>query len=170
MRSQHALDVLLRQGNKVADGHSQGGNDRQDPAPFQGDLREDDDEHTDEDCKSRRLGCSGEKTSDWGRRTLINVRRPEVEGHGSNLEGETDQEKEDHADGQRIEGFEDSRHLLEAGGAGETVEQAQTIEQDCGCHGAEKQVLEARFDRKLVVEHEAREHVEGDGGGLHRQE
>ena len=88
-----------------------------------------------------------------GRRPLVNLRSPHVEGRGCNLEA---QSRHHHDDGNRQQRI--ARRSVDCGGdalqrerAREAVEQAEAEEQDTRRHAAKKKILEPCFRRWLAL-------------------
>ena len=87
----------------------------------------------------------GEEGGDRRRRALVDVGRPHVERHRGDLEGEAG-EHEDEADDEagRAAVGERRGDRLEAGVAGEAVDQRRAVEEHAGGERAEHEIFEAR--------------------------
>ncbi len=115
------------------------------------------------------FGGRGQETSHRCGCTFIDIRRPEVEREQRNLESQSRQHQEGDADCHQIEAAEIRTQVIKTGFAGETVDQAETIEQDCRSQRAEEHVFETRFGGLVVILQESGQQVEWDGGCLDGQ-
>ncbi len=96
----------------------------------------------------------GEECGDRRRRTFINVRRPHVERNGRNLEGKAgkdEDQSEDQAERRRARSRQCRGDLVEAGVAGEAVDQRHAIKQHARRQRAEDEILQAGFRRTDAV-------------------
>jgi hypothetical protein len=95
------------------------------------------------------FGAEAKKGGDRRRRAFVYVRRPHVERHGRDLEGdagEDEHQAEQLARGHAIAAERDG-DFAEQGRAGEAVEQRHAVEQDAGGKRAEDEIFEACFRR-----------------------
>ncbi len=88
---EESFQIRLREGGEISVDESQRGDDNE-QAP---DLRENEKgrQHAQEDDKPRRLRADGEKRGHRRRRTLVNIRHPDLEWHGGDLETEGDEDE-----------------------------------------------------------------------------
>ena len=95
----------------------------------------------------RHLGRRREEGGDRRRRALVDVRRPHVERHGRDLEGEAgDHEDEAEDQAERRSAPESAAAICgEADVAGEAVDQRGAVEQHARRQRAEDEVLQAGF-------------------------
>ena len=106
------LDIGLPDRGEGAEPHRGDGEEGHDLLPFDGDGREGRDQGANGQRKRGELGRCGEERGDGRRRAFIDVRRPHMEGHGGDLEGEArhqEHEPEDQAEivAGRLHGFGD---------------------------------------------------------------
>ena len=147
------LDVGLADGGEGAERHRGDGDEDDDLLPLRQDGGEGDDDGPHQHAHRRHLGRRGEEGRHRRRRALIDVRRPHVERHGRDLEGEAgDQEDEaedqpDRGHGRAIDGGDAG----EGDGAGEAVDQRGAIEQHAGGQRAEDEIFQPRLGRAGVV-------------------
>ena len=88
------LDVGLNKCRKIAERHRKGGGDPQDPeSSLAGRLKYGEDD-AQEYGEGGRLGTGGEEGGDRGRRSFVDVRRPDLERHTGNLEGQAHEHKD----------------------------------------------------------------------------
>ena len=152
--------LLLADGGEGAEHHRQDRDERDHLLPFVGDRGEGTDHGADEQRHRRHLGRRGEEGGDRCRRALVDVRRPHVERHGGNLEGEAGDEEdkaEDEAD--RRTALERHGNAGERGLAGEAVDQRGTVEQHAGGQSTEDEVLEAGLGRAHRIPVDRGDHV-----------
>ena len=92
---QQAHDVGLAQGDEVADGHRERRQHPEHRTPHVGTAEEADVDQEQEGDEPARLRRHRQERGHRRRRTLVGVGRPEVEGHGRNLESEANGDEED---------------------------------------------------------------------------
>src|SRR5205085_7370578 len=100
-------------------------------------------EDAQEYCEGGGFRAGRKKGRDWSGRALINVGRPDLEGRGRNLEGQTN---ENQSGGYRDESRVRSRwglsrnrlaHSRKINGLGRTVDQRDAVQEECGGKGAQ---------------------------------
>ena len=131
-------------------------------------------EQAQEDRERGRLGRHGHERRDGGRRALVDVGRPLVEGGHRGLEGEADGGKRDAREQERVGDAHalahrgpDSVQLRRAGGS---VDQRQAVEQRGRAHRPDHQVLEAGLQRGPAPQLGRAQHVERDREQLEAHE
>jgi hypothetical protein len=157
------LDVPLPDGREGAENHGEDRRHHDDLLPLADHVAEGPGEHADQQRDGRDLGGRGEEGGDRGRRALVDVGRPHVEGHGRDLEGQRrDHEDDAHDDagGDAGLGRERIGQPVEVGRAGEAVNQRGAVEQHARGERAQDEVLQARFGRARVVAVEGGQDVE----------
>ena len=128
-------------------------------------------------AKAAALGPADRNARHRRGRALVDVRRPDLERRGGDLEGEADEhQRGGHAD-QRAGGGSPSAARAEPCGyrvrlvdAGDAVDPGDAVEQERGGERAQQEVLERRFVGALVVAQVAGQHVAGDRGDLQADE
>jgi hypothetical protein len=177
-----ALHVVLGERGEVAeedgrDGHHGEHRHREEIIRAEDALGEDE-EHR----ETGGLGGDGEERGDRGRRALVNVGNPDLEGDGADLEGDTGEDEHDADGGEEVlgVGFEEHAEGVEVhrfgGGAGErrvagdSVEEDDAEEQDAGAERAGDQVFEAGFEGQRARAEIGDEDVETDGDGFEGDE
>ncbi len=111
----------------------------------------------------RHLRRGREEGGDRRRRALVDVRRPHVERHGRDLEGEAgehEDEAEDQAELALAPGLSTGGDAREADLAGEAVDQRGAVEQHARRQRAEDEIFQAGFGRAQRVAVDRGEHVE----------
>ncbi len=88
---EHALDAVLAQSTQVADGHRERGHDPNQQQPMGVQLRIGAVGQAQEHGEGSDLGPGGHQGDHRGRRALIHVGSPDLEGRGRNLEAKADQ-------------------------------------------------------------------------------
>ena len=124
-------------------------------------------EEAQRDREPRRLRQHGEERRDRGRRSLVDVRAPEVEGHRGDLEAEAGQHQErDRVDREAVRlGDAAGQEGLDRGegrGPRHPVEEGQAVEHRAGGGGAEEHVLERGLVRHPVALQVGHHHVGRD--------
>src|ERR1035437_2744441 len=169
---QHAFDVGLQQRGEIADTH---GRQRAGPhqrLPAVADGVESGDENAQEDGEGSGLRSGGEERGDGGRRALVDVGRPYLEGRGGDFEGQSD-EHQGGGDGQDgvgclvQNGAANQQQVDAAGGA---VDQRHAVQEEGGGEAAEQEILERRLVRALIVAQIAGQDIARDGGDLEANE
>ena len=108
-----------------------------------------------------------------GRRSLVYVGRPHVEGHRGDLEAEADHEEaETHEEEWIAPGAAGDRDAdaVEVRGAGGAEDERDAVEEEAGREGAEEEVLHRRLGRLDAALEGPRQHVQGEGHRLEPQE
>src|SRR6266540_4796181 len=85
---EHALDVLLRESDDVADNHRRGGDPPDGRVPLHEQIGESLDPDSDERSERCRLDRRRHVRGNRGRRAVVDVRRPHVKRDGGDLEAE----------------------------------------------------------------------------------
>ena len=145
---EHALDVALRDGDEVADGHGGGREAGEEQPPIDVERAEGGVEDAEDDGEPGRLAGDGEERGDGRGRAFVDVGDPHLEGDGGDLEAEA-RHHEHHAqqEDRRAEGLAAAGHLLgdgrEVRGAGEAEGQGHAVEQHAGAQRPQQEQLEA---------------------------
>ena len=159
---QKALDVGLADGREGAKRH--GGNRQEDDdlAPGRMNGAEGDHHGAGEQRHGGDLGGRCEEGRHRRGRTLIDVRRPHVEGHGGDLEGEAGDHEDEAEDctQRRTAAGEIGGDAGELGGAGEAIDQRGPVKQHARGERTQHEVLEARFRRPGRVTVDGGQHIE----------
>ena len=164
---QHALKIFLDDGHQVAQGHGDHGEDDQgDGEVIAGAVAQD--RQAQQQGDRRGLGGGGDEGDDLVGASLVDVRGPEVEGeHGQFKEkarhGQQDADDADGAVDQLGHLGEDVDQVRGAGGA-EDVAQAE--EHEARGHGADEQILDARFHVDAVTPPQRHQDIQGVGRQL----
>ena len=118
-----------------------------------------DGKHLEEDEEAGDLGAGGDERRAGCGRALVDVRRPEMERRGGDLEAEADRRGDDGDQQQRIQRRTGGRvdrggNARQAGGVRQAVEQAEAEEQKGRRHSAEEEIFQRGFrgSRALLVE------------------
>ena len=170
---EHPLDAVLRQGGEVADDHGEDGDRDHHRAPAAVVGGEGVVEEADDDDERRHLGGDAHEGGHRGRRSLVDVGRPGVEGRRADLEGEADEHEDDPADQQRVDRQRAAHRLgdlRELGVPGLAVHQRHPEEEERGGEGAEQQVLDRRLLGALLLAGESAQDVERDREQLDGEE
>ncbi len=172
--AEHPLQRVLADRADVADHDRDRRQHRQRDVPVAGLGDQRDVEEADEDGERCRLGRHRHEGGDGGRRPLIDVGCPLVEGGDRDLEGEPGRGQRDPDQHQRIPEHarlaDPVRDAGEVGGPGAAVDEGHPVEQGRRAERADDQVLEPRLQRLLAAEVGRAEDVEGDREGLDRDE
>ena len=91
--SQHALDILLGDGNEVADDDREHRQEHDHRAPGFVQSAEAVDQNSENQREGSQLGCRSQVQSHGGSSTLIHVRQPHVERHRAELERNADDQE-----------------------------------------------------------------------------
>ena len=172
--AEHPLQRALAEGADVADDDRDRRQDRQRRRPLVDLGAEGDVEEAQEDGEGGGLGGDRHEGRDRGRRPLVDVRRPLVEGGDRGLEGEADGGHRDPDQDQRVAQHplvgDPDRDPGEVGRAGAAVEEGHPVEQRRRADRADDQVLEPGLERALAPQVGRAEDVERDREGLDRDE
>jgi len=139
---QHTLQIVLYDGHQVADHDAEerkGPEDAPNHIRQVGHGREDEAQH---DHGRRHLHAHGHEGSHRRGRTLVDVRRPLVEGSQRQLEGEA---HEDQGQARHREGVRHDERILEAGvveAARRAIEERHAIEEDRTREAAHQEIFE----------------------------
>ena len=125
-----------------------------------------------EDEEAGDLGAGRDERGAGRGRSLVDIRRPEVEWRGGDLEAEADRGGDDGDGEERVESGAVNRggDAREAGGVGEAVEQAEAEEQEGRGHSAEEVVLHGGFPGLQAALVEGGEGVEREAQEFQRDE
>ena len=163
-----ALEVVLGEGAEITDEQGGSCDDGEDECDFFGDGRgaEEglDDSHGEEETGG--FGGDGEESGDGGGRAGVDIRDPDVEWHGADLESEADEdEQECEEDGgfRVLERGEFGCDAGEVGVSGDPVDPGHSIDEESGAESAEDEVFHAGFEGFALAAEVCDEHVEGDG-------
>ena len=126
-------------------------------------------QHADEGRERRDLHRHRHVGRDAGRRALVDVRRPLVERHRRDLEGEADEDESEtgHRERPALPGRADP---LEVGVAGRAVEERHPVEEKRAREAADQEVLEGGLVAPEPPPVEARQHVDRDAHDLDPEE
>ena len=118
-----------------------------------------------EQTHGRQLGRRGEESSHRRGRALVDIRRPHMERHGRNLEGQAGDDQhdaDDNAHGRNTAGRlgQHRSDIDECRRAGEAIDHGGAIEQHARGQRAEDEVLHAGFGRTQIVPAEGGDHIE----------
>ena len=154
---QHALDTVLLDGQNVADCHRQGGKQGYDRANGQVAHREPlggrelevvpegNPQHPQSQSESGRLGGHRQIGGDGGRRTLVYIRCPEMEGRHGDLVAEAYQDHQQGSHQDQVARTSDRGQrpldIKEVGGTCQSEQQAQAVEHDAGRKSAVNNVF-----------------------------
>ena len=89
--AEQPLEVALRNGAEVAVENGDAGNDDQQVGPLGRDVRHGDEQHAQQQDEAGGLRADGQKGGHRRGRALIDIRRPDLEGKGGDLESEPHQ-------------------------------------------------------------------------------
>ena len=132
------------------------------------------DQDAEERAEGRRLRAGGDERRHRGRRPLVDVGRPLVEGHGRGLEPEPDQEerqaREDHRVAGRARRRQRRAEAREVGRARRAVEERDPVQEEAAGEGAEQEVLQRGLVALGPGPEGAGEDVEGQRHELEREE
>src|ERR1019366_6503459 len=169
---QHALDVGLQEPGEIADAHG-----RQRAGPHQrlpaiADGFEGGGKDAQEDGEGGGFRPGGEERGNGGRRALVDIGRPDLEGRGGDLEGEPDE----HQGGGH--GQEDRVGRPQNGGAnqqqvdaaGDAVDDGHAVQEEGRGEAAEQEIFERTLVAALIVAQIAGQNVARDGGDLQADE
>ena len=146
--SQHPLHVGLRQGDDVADGHGQHGQDGDDRHPVRALQSQALGEETDQQGEGAELGPDRQEAGDRCRRSLVGVWRPVVERYGRRLEGGAHRQQRDRRQRRRqqVAGLAQRRSdLADARRPGQAVGPADAEQQDRRREAAEQGIRPASW-------------------------
>ena len=112
------------------------------------------------------LGAGGQECRDWGAGALIGVRRPGMKRHRRDLEGEPHGHQRHAREQERVLPQAALEHrrgdARKVGGARDTVGEADPVEKQRRCEGAQQEVLDgaprSRQDRSRVIPTRMYEH------------
>ena len=131
-------------------------------------------EHAREGGERGRLDAGGHEAGHDGRRALVGIRRPHVERHRGDLEGEADQQQADRDEDERVVAHrlrgQVGADAIEARAAAQPVGEGDAVEEERARERAEQEVLERRLGRPRIVAPDAGQHVDGDRQDLERDE
>ncbi len=174
---QEALDVALGDGDHVAEGHRQEGEDGNEILPVVAQGAKALDQNPDRGGEGGRLRHDRHEGGHGGRGAVVGVRRPEVERDRRHLEAEADDQEEEAEEEGGIEelfagngGLEAVGDLVEVGRPGRAVDPGHAVGEDRGGEDAEEEVLQGAFDRGDAALGEGGEDVGGEGGELDADE
>ena len=158
---EQALKVRLRKRGEVAVDERQ----RRDRDEQSLHLRQHEEwlQHAEQNDESRRFRADREICGHRCRRTLINIRHPNLEWHGGDLEAERD-EHERHAEERRalldVAAAQGRGDAAEIRLAGDAENPGDAVDQEAGRERAQDQIFHAGFEREWIPPGERHEHVE----------
>ena len=170
--AEQPLEVALRDGAEVAVEDREGGKDDEQVGPVGRDVRHGDEQHAEQQGEAGGFRADGQKRGHRRGRSLIDIRGPDLEGKGGDLEAKPDQHEDEAKQEDRV-AAELRRHcgqFAEVERMGDAIDQRDAEHGKGGGEGADDQVFDAGFERGDQAALEAGEHVEGDGDEFQRHE
>ncbi len=160
-----SLDVLLDESYEVTDRHrcNSDSGESGEPEILKGISSG---EYSDECTHCGDLTDNAHEGGDVGGGTLIDIGSPLVERNEGGFESETNEHKGDGEHGHdecAVGGIEGNFESFEVEGSRGTVDECDSVKQECRSECAEEEVFEGRFFGSLVTTGHSREAVEGDG-------
>ena len=115
-------------------------------------------QHADEQHHARGLGADGKERGGRRGRALINVRRPDLQGEGGDLESESahDQQHAQLEERLMLNRRTARREFAKAHRARRAVDQRDAIDEERRGHRAEDEILDSRLKRDEAIPLEAR--------------
>ena len=173
---EHALDVGLHDSHHRADHHGQHGEHPHHRSIVVAPVRQGVDQDPQHRAERGDLADRGHVRRHRCRRALVDVGRPEVEGHGGDLEPEPDHQQPDAGEDERVVAH--GRHVVvervddggEVGAAGSAVHHRDAVEEERRREATEDEVLDATL---LALDSPAmtgRHHVQSDRQDLQTEE
>ena len=146
--SQHTLDIALGDRHDVTQEHRQGGNPPQNRCEIYCQGRQGAHENAHQGCEPPCFGPHRHEGCHRGRRALVYIRGPHVEGDCRYLEPQADQDQRrtDAEQGQvsrtSVEGFDD---LCQPGAASRAEDQCHSVDHEAARESAQHEIFDRRF-------------------------
>ena len=162
--SQHALQIGLRDGCKIAHQQRTNGQHRKHLLPVDGQREQTIHQKTDGDGKGSQFGGATNHQCHRGRGTLVHIGNPHVEGHHAQLECQAGhhehQTEHQHlvTDLPGVDGLED---LANVERTCRTIDHRQAIQQEPAGHGAQHEILHRSFGGCSVVAAQGHQGIAG---------